>query len=69
MCGIAGWVDFGADLSGEIETVMRMTRTMVHRGPDAEGYWSCEQAVFGHRRLVVVDPLGGGAADDAAEGK
>ncbi len=32
-----------------------MARTMVHRGPDEEGYMLCENAGFGHRRLKIID--------------
>ena len=30
-----------------------------HRGPDEEGVWVGQRAILGHRRLVVVDPVGG----------
>jgi asparagine synthase (glutamine-hydrolysing) len=36
-----------------------MTRTLAHRGPDDVGYHVSPHALFGHRRLVVVDPEGG----------
>ncbi|AUX24619.1 uncharacterized protein SOCEGT47_051580 [Sorangium cellulosum] len=38
MCGLAGWVDFGRDLTLERETLQRMASTMANRGPDAEGF-------------------------------
>ncbi|MFB5190524.1 asparagine synthase (glutamine-hydrolyzing) [Alicyclobacillus fastidiosus] len=59
MCGIAGWVDWSRDLSGELQTVKRMGETLYSRGPDTAGLWSHPHAVFAHRRLIVVDPDGG----------
>ncbi|QNP69693.1 asparagine synthase (glutamine-hydrolyzing) [Streptomyces roseirectus] len=55
MCGIAGWVDFRRDLSGEGATVRTMVATLANRGPDAEGVWTDRQAALGHRRLSVID--------------
>ncbi|HEY2671027.1 MAG TPA: asparagine synthase (glutamine-hydrolyzing) [Rugosimonospora sp.] len=59
MCGIAGWVDFTRDLSGEAATVAAMTATMTRRGPDGGAVWAAPHAVLGHRRLSVIDPTGG----------
>ncbi len=59
MCGITGWIDWNKDLSHERELVRAMGQTLVCRGPDAEGVHVSSNAVFAHRRLVVVDPEGG----------
>ncbi|MGE5403359.1 MAG: asparagine synthase (glutamine-hydrolyzing), partial [Candidatus Saccharibacteria bacterium] len=59
MCGIAGWIDWERDLELQRDILNKMTETMVHRGPDASGYWFAREAALGHRRLVVVDPVGG----------
>lgn len=59
MCGIAGWVDFTRDLREERQTAQAMTDTMSLRGPDDEGLWLSQHAAIGHRRLAVIDPLGG----------
>jgi asparagine synthase (glutamine-hydrolysing) len=59
MCGITGWIDFGADLTVERATVEAMTATMSCRGPDAGGVWISSRALIGHRRLAVVDLPGG----------
>ena len=32
-----------------------MTRTLVHRGPDDEGYFVDEHVALGHRRLSIID--------------
>ncbi|MDK1472627.1 asparagine synthase (glutamine-hydrolyzing) [Streptomyces sp. 549] len=59
MCGMAGWVSYGRDLSGSAELVSTMTETMTCRGPDEGGLWVSERAVLGHRRLAVIDLEGG----------
>jgi asparagine synthase (glutamine-hydrolysing) len=35
--------------------VQRMTRSLEHRGPDGEGFWSDEAVSLGHRRLAIID--------------
>lgn len=62
MCGIAGIVSskaaaFAAD-------AQRGARALRHRGPNAEGDWTSPagNAVFGHRRLCVID-----LSDEAAQ--
>ncbi len=60
MCGIAGWVDWDGDLSGEIGILNAMTEKLTSRGPDSRGVWLSPHAALGHRRLVVIDPRGGG---------
>ncbi len=54
MCGIAGiW---GAD---DPAVVRRMTDALAHRGPDGEGCHAQPNGTLGHRRLAIMDPLGG----------
>ncbi|NLT13068.1 MAG: hypothetical protein GXY05_01850 [Clostridiales bacterium] len=38
MCGIAGWIDYSRDISNEKQIFEDMTKTLVRRGPDDEGY-------------------------------
>lgn len=60
MCGITGWIDWESDLT-QMQTILgTMVKTLARRGPDAEGIWLSEHAALGHRRLIVVDPEGGG---------
>lgn len=59
MCGIAGWVDFEADLSRQDPVLEAMTAPLADRGPDARGVWCSGHCAFGHRRLAVVDLVGG----------
>lgn len=58
MCGIAGIVS-AASASADRALVERMTRTMAHRGPDAEGYFVRGHVALGHRRLKIIDLEGG----------
>lgn len=59
MCGIAGWVSYDRDLTGERDTITAMTATLQYRGPDAGGVWTCVRAALGHRRLAIIDLEGG----------
>ncbi len=56
MCGITGAVSRTPDPALE-GLVRRMNATLVHRGPDGDGFWrsSSELAMFGHRRLAIID--------------
>lgn len=56
MCGIAGFFGFN-HLTDPVTTLERMTASLIHRGPDAQGIWldSDSQIALGHRRLAIVD--------------
>ncbi len=60
MCGITGWIDWEVDVSQQRPTLEAMAATLALRGPDAIGFWLSPHCGFGHRRLTVVDPEGGG---------
>jgi asparagine synthase (glutamine-hydrolysing) len=51
MCGIAG---VAGSLNAE-DLVRRMTRSLEHRGPDGEGYFTSPGIALGHRRLAILD--------------
>src|SRR5262249_23227528 len=59
MCGIAGWVSYDRDLEAHREVIAAMTGTMALRGPDAGGVWIDRHVALGHRRLAVIDLVGG----------
>ena len=59
MCGITGWISFERDLTRERLILDEMTQTMACRGPDAGGTWVDGPAALGHRRLAVIDIVGG----------
>lgn len=58
MCGITGLVHFGA-LPDASERTRRMATSIIHRGPDDDGYWSDDDCALGFRRLSIVDLAGG----------
>src|SRR5271166_3336303 len=53
MCGIAGAVSW----TGKIDAaaIAAMSERLAHRGPDASGVAALGPAVFGHRRLSIID--------------
>jgi len=54
MCGIAGKVAFHH--MPDAQLVQKITHRLSHRGPDAEGLMVVDNnAVFGHRRLSIID--------------
>lgn len=56
MCGIAGFAPSRhATTPCPITATRRMTDYMRLRGPDAEGLWSSDEVVLGHRRLAILD--------------
>jgi asparagine synthase (glutamine-hydrolysing) len=59
MCGIAGaWLPSPTHTRDDLlSTGRRMTDTIRHRGPDAEGHWAAAETavVLGHRRLSIID--------------
>ena len=59
MCGMTGWVDFSRDLTRERAVIEAMAETMACRGPDATGTWIRRDVALGHRRLAVIDLVGG----------
>jgi asparagine synthase (glutamine-hydrolysing) len=55
MCGIAGVFHCDGQRRANREDVVRMANTIVHRGPDDEGYFVEGPVGFGVRRLSIVD--------------
>ncbi len=60
MCGITGWL---SEERIDRDVLLRMTRSLAHRGPDGEGIsvFSGGCAGFGHRRLAILDLSPAGA--------
>jgi asparagine synthase (glutamine-hydrolysing) len=59
MCGICGRFNFHPENRVEPALIRAMTATMVHRGPDADGYYIDGSLGLGHRRLSIIDLSGG----------
>lgn len=71
MCGIAGIVG-SSDGESALAQVRSMASALARRGPDAEGFHMWPGAVFGHRRLAILDLTSAGAqpmlSDDGQTG-
>lgn len=56
MCGIAGIISKNQQHISQ-QILQSACDTLVHRGPEAEGFWinSTNSAGLGHRRLCIID--------------
>jgi asparagine synthase (glutamine-hydrolysing) len=59
MCGICGQFKFVNEEAAYPETIARMARSIIRRGPDDEGYYFDGPLGFGFRRLSIIDLAGG----------
>ena len=59
MCGIAGQFNYARNERVDPDVIRRMTDSIVHRGPDDEGYLVSGSHGFGFRRLSIIDLSGG----------
>jgi asparagine synthase (glutamine-hydrolysing) len=59
MCGICGQYNFGDDAPVLRQDIRRMANSIVHRGPDDEGYYLDGSLGLGFRRLSIIDLEGG----------
>src|SRR5689334_8057183 len=55
MCGIAGRFNYDPRHSVDHECLVAMTDAVMHRGPDAAGYYEGPGIGLGHRRLSIID--------------
>ncbi len=57
MCGFAGAIKTNSKRDFWIKSLKRMSKRLVHRGPDDEGLWFNAEAGIGlsHRRLSIID--------------
>src|ERR1700747_2585348 len=59
MCGIAGQFNLQRHQPVEREMIVRMARSIAHRGPDDEGFFIAGSVGLGFRRLSIIDLAGG----------
>ena len=59
MCGIYGQFNFKSHEPVALDHLKEMTRHMIHRGPDDEGYYVSGSLGLGFRRLSIIDLDGG----------
>jgi asparagine synthase (glutamine-hydrolysing) len=55
MCGLVGILGIKAPDEKRRELVHTMAETMIHRGPDGEGYEARADCALGFRRLAIID--------------
>jgi asparagine synthase (glutamine-hydrolysing) len=55
MCGISGLVYTDPRHPVDRDLMRRLTTTLAHRGPDADGFFWGDGAALGHRRLSIID--------------
>ena len=56
MCGIAGFINNDKNKKSIIE---KMSKRIIHRGPDSEGFYIDDDIALAHRRLSIIDLEGG----------
>jgi asparagine synthase (glutamine-hydrolysing) len=59
MCGICGQYNFGDQAPVRRADIKVMSDSLVHRGPDDEGFYIAGPLGFGFRRLSIIDLSGG----------
>jgi asparagine synthase (glutamine-hydrolysing) len=59
MCGFTGYADTRGERQANQEVLLRMTSSLVHRGPDSDGYLLEDTIGLGFRRLSIIDLDGG----------
>jgi asparagine synthase (glutamine-hydrolysing) len=55
MCGITGYFDLKRERRIDAHVLQRMADTIVHRGPDSNGYLVDDDVALGFRRLSIID--------------
>jgi asparagine synthase (glutamine-hydrolysing) len=68
MCGICGQFNFERQAPVSLREIQKMARSIVHRGPDDEGYFVSGPLGLGFRRLSIIDIEGGHQPMSDAEG-
>ncbi|MBN1616324.1 MAG: asparagine synthase B [Spirochaetales bacterium] len=59
MCGFVGAFELQGSTDSLRASVLKMAKTLRHRGPDWSGIYTGNKAILAHERLSIVDPLSG----------
>lgn len=59
MCGICGIVNLSGEVEFDTDLLHRMNNAIVHRGPDADGFFVNDRVGLAMRRLSIIDLQGG----------
>ncbi len=69
MCGIIAVFETKSDADALRPQVLKMSKTIRHRGPDWSGIYCGKNAILAHERLSIVDPESGGQPLKTDDGK
>lgn len=60
MCGFVGFTNLKKNFDTKDNFIIKnMTRSLAHRGPDEEDFYTSSHTNLGHRRLIILDADGG----------
>ncbi len=60
MCGISGFIHFDPARPASAAVLRQMSQTLVHRGPDGQGFHVKDNLAIAHQRLAIIDLTTGG---------
>jgi asparagine synthase (glutamine-hydrolysing) len=69
MCGFTGFFSNNKELINRNELIKKMSDTIIHRGPDSDGYFTDAYVALGFRRLSIIDLEGGHQPIHSADGR
>jgi asparagine synthase (glutamine-hydrolysing) len=69
MCGIVGTFNIKKPAESLRQQILKMSKTVRHRGPDWSGIYVSDKAILAHERLAIVDPKSGGQPLYSKDGK
>ncbi|MDP4277545.1 MAG: asparagine synthase B [Bacteroidota bacterium] len=69
MCGFVGAFELKTNAKQLRTQVLKMAKTIRHRGPDWSGIYCGEKAILAHERLSIVDPMSGSQPLYSPDGK
>lgn len=64
MCGFVGITNLKQNISDKKDIIIKMNDVLEKRGPDECGYYTEDNILLGHRRLIVIDPDGRKTTND-----
>ena len=60
MCGFVGFTNLEKNFDAKDNFIIKsMTRSLAHRGPDEEDFFTSTHTNLGHRRLIILDAENG----------
>ena len=59
MCGICGVYEYASSMRVDRQQLARMNATLLHRGPDEDGFFVRDRVGLAMRRLRIIDLAGG----------